>query len=681
MTKSNAKWGRRIATRGIVAALPAAMVVAYASNLFAPLPPRLASYQYVETAEIVDSPSTVGVADSNLYGMTDEQIATELDQLQSLGVTDIRVFVPWGLVETADDTYNWSYIDSITKAAAERNMGVMMEVNATPTWAAADPSGGNFPVGSATPNVADFTDFMKTLATRYGDTVSAYEIWNEPNYLGFSNPIDPTAYADLLKSVYPVLKEIDPTATVVAGALGTVQDTALTMSAVTFVQKMLDAGAGAYFDAISVHPYQDSLLFSDGYNCDCGGQLTPLQEIDAIKTLIGTDKTVWITEYGLSTVNGSTDEAKQAEYIKDLLDYWQTYSQAGPIFLYTGSDTATGSTDPEANYGLFYQDGDPKQAAEMLAAWIASHTTGSTDPGGSTGGNQTNPLVQAVQSLLNGITGTIWQAVHSVSVFAQAIVTAITNVITNLRTALASITGTSTTANTALVASTTAATSTASDSTESTAAKATTSKVVEAAVVSGSEATADTATTTSVDAGSATTSSATSSKDAETPTTSAAAESADGTSAAATSAAATSTAVPTSTATSAAATSTAVPTSTATSTAAKADESTSDSTTPSATTSGSTTKDATSSSSSTTKSTSTSGTSSDSTGSSSSSSGTTTTGSSSASTTQKETTQKETTQKETADASTKHLVGATSSSSSSSASSSSSDGHESSGGA
>lgn len=464
MTGSVGVWGRRVATKGIIAAVPTAMVLAYSGNMFMSMPPRSASYSYVEAAEIVDSPSTVGVADSNLYGMTDDEIATELDRLQSLGVTNIRVFVPWGLVEYADDTYNWSYVDDIMDAAEERDMGVMMEVNATPTWAAADPESANVPAGSASPDVEKFTDFMGTLATRYGDTVSVYEIWNEPNYVSFSNPIDPAAYAELLKSVYPVLKEIDPTATVVAGALGTVQDSSVTMSAVTFVQQMLDAGGGDYFDAISVHPYQDTLLFSDGYSCNCGGQLTPLQEIDAIKALIGADKTVWITEYGVSTVNGEDDEAKQAQYIQDLLDYWQTYSQAGPIFIYTGSDTATGSADPEANYGLFYENGDPKDAAAMLAAWIAEHTivTNPTDP------ETSQPTLQeAIQAIANAISATIRQAVQNVSAFAQAIVTAIANVVTNLTNALASIGGAAAVA--------TASTTTSSPSTLTTAAKSTAS--------------------------------------------------------------------------------------------------------------------------------------------------------------------------------------------------------------
>ena len=491
MTGSVGVWSRRVATKGIIAAVPTAMVLAYSGNMSMSMPPRSASYSYVETAEIVDSPSTVGVADSNLYGMTDDEIATELDRLQSLGVTNIRVFVPWGLVEYADDTYNWSYVDGIMDAAEERDMGVMMEVNATPTWAAADPDSANVPAGSASPDVEKFTDFMGTLATRYGDTVSVYEIWNEPNYVSFSNPIDPAAYAELLKSVYPVLKEIDPTATVVAGALGTVQDSSWTMSAVTFVQHMLDAGAGDYFDAISVHPYQDTLSFSDGYSCNCGGQLTPLQEIDAIVALIGTDKTVWITEYGVATVNGEDDEAKQAQYIQDLLDYWQTYSQAGPVFIYTGSDTATGSTDPEANYGLFYENGDPKDAAEMLAAWIAEHTivTTPTDP------ETSQPTLQeAIQAIAKAIGETIRQAVQSVSAFAQAIVTAITNVVTNLTKTLSSIGGA---AAVATASTTTSSTTAAEATTSDQQVGSTTSSTANDAVRTATAITTDTVTSSS----------------------------------------------------------------------------------------------------------------------------------------------------------------------------------------
>ncbi|MBJ7341620.1 cellulase family glycosylhydrolase [Mycolicibacterium sp.] len=376
--KTSAKGAlRTLATRGVIAVLPIAMVSAYASGIFVE-PHRNASFDVMPVAEITVSPSTVGVAESPLYGMTAAQINQQLDQLQALGVQNIRVFVPWGLIEYQDNTYDWSKLDLVMNAAAARNMGVMADVNATPLWAGA--TTGGLP-GSQIPNTAALTDFMTAFVNKYKTTVSAYEIWNEPNSAQFFNPIDPVAYAKMLMAVYPVIKQLDPTATVVAGAVGAGQTTGFTMNPVDFVKQMLAAGAGSYFDALSYHPYLESLPFSAGNdNAPIPGFLTPLQQADAIKALIGTAKKIWITEYGLPTVNGAADEAKQDQYIMDLINYWQGYSQAGPVFLYTGHDTATGSTNPEDNYGLYYQNGAPKDVVAALKAWYAAHPQNPTTP-------------------------------------------------------------------------------------------------------------------------------------------------------------------------------------------------------------------------------------------------------------------------------------------------------------
>jgi hypothetical protein len=425
------------------------MVSAYASGIFVQ-PHRNASFDFMQVAEIDVSPSTVGVAESPLYGMSAAQINDQLDQLQALGVENIRVFVPWGLVEYQNDTYNWSSLDLIMQAAAARNMGVMAEVNATPVFAAT--TSGGFP-GTQTPDTAAYTDFMKAFiahqvtvngqAVTYGSIVSAYEVWNEPNSIQFSNPIDPVAYAQLLAAVYPAIKQLDPTATVVAGALGTVQSSPFTLSPVDFVQQMLAAGAGQYFDALSVHPYQESMQFSDGKNFPpIPGFLTPLQQVDAIKALIGTDKSIWISEYGLPTIAGPADEAKQSQYIMDLINYWQTYSQAGPIFLYTGRDTATGSAAPDDNYGLYYQNGDPKDVVAALAAWYAAHPQNPTVPPVPTPppANPAAAIAQFFQQLFQQINQAI------ANVFGGQIVTAFVTAISNFLSSLGAHAATTTAA-------------------------------------------------------------------------------------------------------------------------------------------------------------------------------------------------------------------------------------------
>ncbi|UNB55393.1 cellulase family glycosylhydrolase [Mycolicibacterium sp. YH-1] len=442
MAKMRGRLLRQIATRGVIAVLPVAMVTAYASGLFIE-PPRLVEAEYQTVAEITTTPNTIGVATSPLYGQTKAEIEKQLDDLLSIGVTTIRVFVPWGLVEPLDNVYNWSHIDDIMSAAAARNMGVMAQVNATPIWGGAN--GPGFPIGSGAPNVAAFTDFMGVLATRYGPTVSAYEIWNEPNYYQFFNPISPEAYTELLKSVYPVLKALDPTATVVAGAVGATQTfPGLTMSPVEFVQRMLAAGASDFFDALSVHPYGDQIPFSGSCPSCPPGILTPRQQVEAIMGMLA-GKKVWITEYGLPTAPGGFTEAQQAAWIKDLLDTWQTYDPAlvGPIFLYTIRD-ALNPQDPaslENFYGLWNALGVEKASVDMLRDWIIAHPQipGPGNPGTGTPPNPVAQIIAAIQQAVQAVVQTVVSVVRTVVETAVNLVRTVIQAVVNTVTSLVGI--------------------------------------------------------------------------------------------------------------------------------------------------------------------------------------------------------------------------------------------------
>ena len=438
---------RTMATKAVVAVLPVAVTCAYASNLFVPSPPRLAAYDYQPVAEITVSGSTVGLADSNLYFLTDPsytivpaRVAQHLDQMQALGIDDIRVYVPWRYVETTKGQYDWSSMDVILSLAAERDMGVLAEMNTTPAWV--DPDEQYAP-GAAHPDPEDFRDFASAVATRYGSTVSAYEIWNEPNYVGFYDPVDPTAYAELLKAVYPALKEIDPTATIVAAGLGhtPTYDNGVALSPVDFLEGMYAAGAKGYFDALAYHPYQESTPFSqgtpDGYALNQALAMVALMASHG-DYVTGPDgqplldpngdpiaKRIWATEYGLATSRVTYEH--QASYIQDFLATWSMQSWAGPAYVYTTVDSNPGSNDPEDNYGVFTVDANGnwvrKPAADVLAEWILAHPNQTFDPSGPT--NPTNPLtafVVFVQQLVKQFT-------QSALSFVTAVVAAITNLL------------------------------------------------------------------------------------------------------------------------------------------------------------------------------------------------------------------------------------------------------------
>ncbi|BDX32481.1 hypothetical protein TUM20985_30280 [Mycobacterium antarcticum] len=440
---------KAIAMRGIVVAIPVAMASAYASNLFVPVPPRIAAYEYQQVAEITTTPSTVGIAASTLYGQTKAQIDAQLDEMQALGVENIRVFVPWGLIEISDVTpggpnqYYWNLLDTVMTAAKERNMGVLAEINSTPYWGAAD--GSTSFSGTSSPNIAAYAAFVSDFVAKYGDVVSAYEIWNEPNAVLFSNPVDPAAYAALVKAAYLAIKPTDPTkpsdptATVIAGAVGHVINFGnLTMDPVDFVQAMIaaDPTIGNYFDALSYHPYDETMAFSAGNvpaNSSYFASDTAYNQVKDLMALFPTKK-VWLTEFGVPTysytytdMNGviqtvTVTQTQQNALIKDLVQTWQNFTQAGPIFLYNGRDVATGAPGADNNYGIWDQNGAPKLIAAFLAQWFIDHPQGATGPTspGTPGASQ-NPLQALFAAIVAQISNFIAQAQTFFTAFVQAI--------------------------------------------------------------------------------------------------------------------------------------------------------------------------------------------------------------------------------------------------------------------
>ena len=89
-----------------VALTASAMVSAGAVALFGSSS-GVVTMLFVEAAAINTSNTTVGFADSDLYGMTPEDIDRTLDEMQAMGVQNVRILIPWAGVEPAQDIYYW----------------------------------------------------------------------------------------------------------------------------------------------------------------------------------------------------------------------------------------------------------------------------------------------------------------------------------------------------------------------------------------------------------------------------------------------------------------------------------------------------------------------------------------------------------------------------------------------
>ncbi|MEX7469037.1 cellulase family glycosylhydrolase [Mycobacterium adipatum] len=311
-----------------------------------------------------------GVSDSHLYDLGPEELTERLTELRALGVTDLRVAVPWVYMEPVKGTYDWAKMDALVAKASEMGFTVTGAVTATPTWA-------GLPLAGA-PNPDAYAAFAGSVAARYGSQISAYEIWNEPNGVIFYAPVNAAGYTEMLKAAYTAIKAANPDAVVLAGSLGATTDVyGISVTPQRFLSEMYAAGAAGHFDALSYHPYHFTLPFSAG----SGTTNTPLEQVKALYDLMVAngdgDKQIWATEYGTATTPGwGVTQAEQAAFLRDFLTGWSKLSYTGPAFVYTSEDAHTGILNHEYNFGLFTSNGKPKLAAQVLAELIAASGLG-----------------------------------------------------------------------------------------------------------------------------------------------------------------------------------------------------------------------------------------------------------------------------------------------------------------
>lgn len=420
----------------------AALVAATGSHFVMPEVKHVVSYDVMNVAAIDESPTTIGIADSNIY-FTDslDEVKDRLDLIESLGVGNVRLLVPWMFIQTQDplggpvdwqQDLDWAKLDQIVQEVESRGLGILGVLQWSPDWATSGDTGVGHP-----DNVQDYADFATAVAQRYGSAITSYEVWNEPNASFFFNPVDPVAYTNLLKATYTALKLVDPNITVVGGVVGaglTWGD--ITMNPVDFVQAMYDAGADGFFDALSFHPYNFATPFSEQDDLDWR-ELMPLFQVTKIRELMdqhlapGEEQLkIWITEYGLPT--SVVPAETQRAFLTDLINAWQSFSGAGPIFLYSIKDDLNAIGD-DRFFGIFDAEGNFKGSEQAFKEF--KKLIDCLD--GCSPTNPSNPLAGLVQFLQQVIT----QVLSFVPNLVAGVVSAVSNLITSILNGLSGLVG------------------------------------------------------------------------------------------------------------------------------------------------------------------------------------------------------------------------------------------------
>jgi hypothetical protein len=288
----------------------------------------------------------------------------ELDAAASTGATWLRVMIDWHVVEPKPGEFNWGYVDHWINGSLNRGLKVLGLIAYTPDWAR--PAGSFFTAPPVDP--AKFADFATKVVQRYGDRVSHWEIWNEPNVPLFWGYMDDRApsYTRVLKAAYPAIKAVQPNSTVVAAGLSRAPDP---NAPPPFVATMYALGAKGFFDALAMHPY----VYPRGLDADPYNGWSDVERVRQIMVDHGDgDKKIWMTEFGAPTTtqtDGGVSQDEQAREITDVLAKAAQSGFSGPAFIFAIRDVNTADPTDDQNVcgALLTSDWQLKVAAGVLA--------------------------------------------------------------------------------------------------------------------------------------------------------------------------------------------------------------------------------------------------------------------------------------------------------------------------
>ena len=264
-----------------------------------------------------------------------------LQMVKDAGFQWIRQSFPWYDIEIhgkgdfedrRHEPYRsaWDKYDHIVTTTVNNNLDIIARLEAPPDWSRFD---GDARGAFGPPDdLVDFGDYVKAVVARYKGRIHYYQIWNEPNiYPEWGNQkVDPASYTELLCVAYSVVKEADPTAVIISGAMAPTVELGTwnpdyagnNMMDVVFLQRMYDAGAGDCFDIMAVNDYMlwsgpsDKRLRVTQVNFS-----RPLWVRDVMVANGDAAKPIWISEMNSNAVPENLDPrfgrvtlAQQARY-------------------------------------------------------------------------------------------------------------------------------------------------------------------------------------------------------------------------------------------------------------------------------------------------------------------------------------------------------------------------------
>jgi hypothetical protein len=279
--------GKRVAM-----ALPIALVMLGMANLARPMPASAAAPPPGADTQAATQLRGVNV---EAAGLASAKVNRELAAAHALHATVVRMTVAWSELQPLGpgqfEQHALAALDHIVDVAARDHVRVIMAVDRTPCWVSSAPQrllgkcvAGQLGRANAWPprDPSSYAAFVAFLAQRYGASLAAIEIWNEPDHANehyFAGPNKPQRYAELLREAYPAIKQADPSVPVIAGSLVGYNG--------KFLRALYAAGIKGYYDGLAVHFYTLTLA--------------SLRQFRSVQLANGDSKPLWLDEFGWSS--------------------------------------------------------------------------------------------------------------------------------------------------------------------------------------------------------------------------------------------------------------------------------------------------------------------------------------------------------------------------------------------
>jgi polysaccharide biosynthesis protein PslG len=308
-----------------------------------------------------------------------------IDLSRDAGFMWLHFQVQWSQFEVSPGSYEPAPLDRIIEQTHANGMKVLLSVvGPSPSWANA---GGGIPE-----NTDSFVALTRFLADRYQGRIHAWEIWNEQNLASnVGGYVDVAPYVALLRAGYQGVKEGDPNAIVLFGALTPtgVNIPSIAIDDVAYLQLAYawnDGEIRNYFDVLGAHPGSNNNPPDTMWPGNPGpGEWSThgsfyFRRIEQLRQVMVDNgdaaKQIWLTEFGWTTFNqeagyeygADNSEQDQARYLVRAFEIAKAeWPWMGVMFVWSlNYSVITDAADEKHPWSVLYEDWSPRPSYTAL---------------------------------------------------------------------------------------------------------------------------------------------------------------------------------------------------------------------------------------------------------------------------------------------------------------------------